>query len=74
MPKQPPVNNTDEPQSGLNGAEVAGNLVACVVVAGGLGFALDRWLGWAPWGLLGGLALGFAAWLRGMWRLMRPKG
>jgi F0F1-type ATP synthase assembly protein I len=33
-------------------------LIGAIIVLGGLGFALDRWLGTTPWLLLGGLLLG----------------
>lgn len=33
-------------------------LIGAIVVFGGLGYAVDRWLGWAPWGAFGGLMLG----------------
>jgi ATP synthase protein I len=33
-------------------------LVGGIIVLGGLGYALDRWQGSAPWGLIIGLALG----------------
>jgi F0F1-type ATP synthase assembly protein I len=34
------------------------SLVGAIVVLGGLGYAVDRWLGSAPWGAFGGLMLG----------------
>ena len=33
-------------------------LIGAIVLLGGLGYAIDRWRGTAPWFLLGGLALG----------------
>jgi F0F1-type ATP synthase assembly protein I len=33
-------------------------LIGAIVLLGGLGFALDQWQGWSPWGTMGGLALG----------------
>ena len=33
-------------------------LVGGIILLGGLGYAADRWLGSAPWGLVIGLALG----------------
>jgi ATP synthase protein I len=36
-------------------------LVAGVLVGAGIGWALDRWLGTSPWGLMVFLMLGFAA-------------
>jgi F0F1-type ATP synthase assembly protein I len=34
------------------------SLVGAIIVLGGLGYAVDRWLGSAPWGAFGGLMLG----------------
>ena len=33
-------------------------LIGALLFLGGIGFALDRWLGTAPWCLVGGLILG----------------
>ena len=33
-------------------------LIGAIIVLGGIGYALDRWQGTTPWGLLGGLSLG----------------
>jgi F0F1-type ATP synthase assembly protein I len=33
-------------------------LVGAILLLGGLGFALDKWLNASPWFLLGGLLLG----------------
>ena len=33
-------------------------LVGAILVFGGIGYAVDKWQGTAPWGLLIGLALG----------------
>ncbi len=35
-------------------------LIGAVVLLGGGGYALDRWLGSSPWGVLTGLLLGLA--------------
>jgi ATP synthase protein I len=34
---------------------------AVLLIFAGAGYALDRWLGSLPWGLIGGVALGFFA-------------
>ena len=34
------------------------NLFASVITLGGVGWVLDKWLGKAPWFLVGGLVLG----------------
>ena len=36
-------------------------LVGGIVLFGGLGYGIDAWRGWAPWGLLAGLSLGVVA-------------
>jgi ATP synthase protein I len=33
-------------------------LVGAIILLGGIGYAVDRWQGTAPWGLIIGLALG----------------
>ncbi len=33
-------------------------LIGSIIVLGGIGYAIDRWQGTAPWCLLGGLLLG----------------
>jgi F0F1-type ATP synthase assembly protein I len=33
-------------------------LIGAILLLGGMGFGLDRWLGTSPWLLLGGLLLG----------------
>ena len=35
------------------------SLIGAIGLLGGLGYGLDRWLGTWPWGLVGGLLLGF---------------
>lgn len=39
-------------------AAAAYSLIGAVVLLGGVGFGLDRWLGTSPWCVLGGLVLG----------------
>ena len=34
------------------------SLIGSIVVLGGIGYAVDRWLGTAPWGVFVGLMLG----------------
>jgi F0F1-type ATP synthase assembly protein I len=36
------------------------SLIGAVLLLGGAGYLLDRWLGTAPWGLVGGLLFGVA--------------
>lgn len=33
-------------------------LIGAILLLGGLGYAVDAWLGSTPWGLIGGLLLG----------------
>ena len=43
-------------------------LIGAILLLGGIGYALDGWLGMSPWFLIGGLMLGIAV---GMWSLAR---
>lgn len=47
-------------------------LIGAIVLLGGLGYAVDVWQGWAPWGLVIGLVLGiivgFYELIKTMWR------
>jgi F0F1-type ATP synthase assembly protein I len=43
-------------------------LIGAILLFGGIGYALDGWLGMSPWFLIGGLMLGIAV---GMWSLAR---
>jgi F0F1-type ATP synthase assembly protein I len=43
-------------------------LIGAIVLLGGIGYALDVWLGSAPWCLMGGLLLGMAV---GLYELVR---
>ena len=47
------------------------DLLAGLIVGTLIGFLLDRWLGTSPWLLLVGIAMGFAAGLRNLSRLMK---
>lgn len=49
--------------SSLAGVEVGLRLVVSVLLLGGMGFALDRWLGSLPWLMLLGGVLGFGSWM-----------
>ena len=53
------------------GFRLSSELVAGVLVGGGIGWALDRWLGISPWGLIVFLLLGFTA---GVLNVMRSAG
>jgi len=43
-------------------------LIGAILMFGGIGYAIDRWQGTAPWFLVGGLFLGVAV---GMYELAR---
>jgi ATP synthase protein I len=53
------------------GLRLSTELVAGVLVGAGIGWALDRWLGISPWGLIVFLLLGFAA---GVLNVVRAAG
>ena len=59
--------------SGLaRGLRLSTELVAGVLVGAFVGWALDRWLGISPWGLIVFLLLGFAAGVRNVVRAVQP--
>ena len=73
-PSPPPNNNQANPEAErkpVSGAAAAGNVVACVGVGGLLGWGIDWWLGTLPWGFITGMVLGFIAWLRELWQLLK---
>jgi F0F1-type ATP synthase assembly protein I len=39
-------------------ASASYTLIGAVILLGGIGYALDGWLGWSPWGVMTGLGLG----------------
>ena len=47
------------------------DMIAGLLVGGLLGYWLDRWLGWAPFALIGGLIVGFTAGVNNAWRAIR---
>jgi F0F1-type ATP synthase assembly protein I len=60
-------------------AAVAGyTLIGAILLLGGIGYAIDRWRGTAPWfllaGLLLGLIVGFYELARIVWRSGPPRG
>jgi ATP synthase protein I len=56
------------------GLRVGVELLAALVVGGGVGFFLDRWLGTKPWLFLVFFLLGFAAGILNVYRLMTGQG
>lgn len=51
--------------------KLSSEFIAGVIVGGGLGWMIDRWLGTSPWGLIVFLLLGFGA---GVLNVMRSAG
>lgn len=43
-------------------------LIGAIMLLGGIGYAVDRWLGTSPWSLLAGLLLGLVV---GFWELAK---
>ena len=43
-------------------------LIGAIILLGGIGYGIDRWLGSSPWGLLIGLALGLVVGFYGLAR------
>ena len=60
-----------DPSAFARGFRLSTELVAGVLVGAFIGWALDRWLGISPWGLIVFLLLGFAA---GVVNVMRTAG
>ena len=70
-PAQPPRRDASEEEITRQWHRMAGvgfEFLAAILLFGGIGWLLDWGLGWSPWGLVGGLAVGFVA---GMWQLVR---
>lgn len=53
------------------GLRLSGEFIAGVVTGGAIGWAVDRYLGFSPWGLITFLMLGFAT---GVWNVLRAAG
>jgi ATP synthase protein I len=49
------------------------SLIGAIVVLGGVGYAVDRWLGSAPWGLFVGLLLGVVVGFYELVKAVRPR-
>lgn len=60
-----------DPSAFARGFRLSSELVAGVLVGAFIGWALDRWLGISPWGMIVFLLLGFAA---GVVNVMRAAG
>jgi|SRR5208337_2761558 len=67
--QQPVARDRSSMQQGMGlGFRIGVELVVAVVVATGLGWAIDRWLGTRPWGMIVLFFLGVAT---GMWNVYR---
>jgi ATP synthase protein I len=71
--RQPDVQagSKSDPSAIARGFRLSSELVAGVAVGAFLGWALDKWLGTSPWGMIVFLLLGFAA---GVINVMRAAG
>jgi len=66
---QPVVQDRSVLQQGLGlGFRIGIELVVAIVVATGLGWAIDRWLGTRPWGMIVLFFLGVAAGMLNVYR------
>ncbi|MBM3530472.1 MAG: F0F1 ATP synthase assembly protein I [Alphaproteobacteria bacterium] len=68
---EPAAGSQSDPSAIARGFRLSTELVAGVLVGAFIGWALDRWLGSAPWGMFFFLMLGFAA---GVVNVMRAAG
>jgi len=66
-----PSSSKSDPSALARGFRLSTELVGGVAVGAFIGWALDRWLGISPWGLIVFLLLGFAA---GVLNVMRAAG
>jgi ATP synthase protein I len=79
LARQPAANRQPEARAGsksdpsaiARGFRLSTELVAGVAVGAFIGWALDKWLGTSPWGMIVFLLLGFAA---GVVNVMRAAG
>ena len=67
--RQPPVADRSTLQRGLSlGFRIGIELVVAVVVATAIGWAIDRWLGTRPWGMIVLFFMGIAAGMLNVYR------
>lgn len=50
-------------KAAASGLDVGLRLLVAVLGCGGVGLAIDQYMGWGPWLMLGGGIGGFVAWL-----------
>lgn len=74
MPRLKSSPETREEGPRFSGGDIGVHLLVCMAVGCGLGYALDKWLGWTPWAMMAGGALGFGAWLRTVWKVFKGLG
>ena len=75
VPRQPAVDHRSTLQQGLGlGFRIGIELVVAVVVATGLGWAIDRWFGTWPWGIIVLFFLGVAAGMLNVYRAVTGIG
>ena len=67
---EPPSNVMSQRQTGV-AYRILVDMIAGLLVGGFLGYWLDRWQGWAPYSLVIGLVVGFAAGVNNAWRAIR---
>ncbi|MEM9169083.1 MAG: AtpZ/AtpI family protein [Pseudomonadota bacterium] len=73
---RPPSAHAEPAAAGRDGAamgvglRIAADLIAALIVGTGLGWGFDRWFDSAPWGLIIGVFLGFAAGLLNVHRAL----
>lgn len=73
--RQPVVGDRSALQQGLGlGFRIGIELVVAVVVATGLGWAIDRWLGTRPWGMIVLFFLGVGAGMLSVYRAVAGIG
>ena len=63
-------NGMSQRQTGV-AYRVLADMIAGLLVGGVLGYWVGRWLDWAPYALVAGLVLGFAAGASNAWRAIR---
>jgi len=69
VPRQPVAVDRSALQSGLGlGVRIGIELVVAIAVATALGWAIDRWLGTKPWGMIVLFFLGVAAGMLNVYR------
>jgi len=67
--RQPAVGDRSALQQGLGlGVRIGVELVVAIVVSTGLGWAIDRWFGTRPWGMIVLFFLGVAAGMLNVYR------